>query len=643
MSNVGGQWSGAVEWLWSDRYVSNGLFDDDLILRLETGILLGKNFCPYDKRWKYMQIPDVRKPYLRIEAPPNSQNPHERMIIHLPGDPFLAENVSNIPDGCYTTGDILLEDPPNSGQYLILGRQDDTLVHITGEKTNPVPIEEAIRRSPLVQQVAVVGHNQFCTAALVQLNGEQASKYSKDEIEQKIWQVVEQENKQVPSHSCLVRSLIEILPENQTLPVTHKGNIMRRKINQEFSALIDSVYDKFLNQQQQHRQSNEKPTTGARKERSEWTRDVIRKYLEGKLNSLAQLSDAVKENSSSRSIFDFGVNSLQVVEWRNWICQDICEVPKNFVYEYASIDQMTDALLSYLQSEADPKEQTDPNHYLFTESLIDKYVQLMKAADLPATVDQTRERVFLLTGANGSLGNFIIRDLLSQPSTAVKRVYCLLRGSDTKQRLLESFEQRQLDTSLFSSALDDRLVILSSSMNLSEEHLGQSDAVYEQLQQEVTDIIHSAWKMNFNQTVKDFEQDCIRGVYNLLRLAASKRIQFHFISSIASAGSGLLSEVKEEPLPRRAEVAFAQGYGQSKYVAEHLCWAAMELWSKFAKSMIDVGIVSFLFFVARSSSEHLPCRSSQWRHAAWSLEYHRDGADADLRRCWTAEEDASDW
>ncbi|CAF3376398.1 unnamed protein product [Rotaria sp. Silwood2] len=47
-------------------------------------------------------------------------------------------------------------------------------------------------------------------------------------------------------------------------------------------------------------------------------------------------------------------------------------------------------------------------------------------------------------------------------------------------------------------------------------------------------------------------------------------MQFHFISSAASACSGLLPIVKEEPLLRKAEIALAQGYEKSKYVGEHL-------------------------------------------------------------------------
>ena len=83
--------------------------------------------------------------------------------------------------------------------------------------------------------------------------------------------------------------------------------------------------------------------------------------------------------------------------------------------------------------------------------------------------------------------------------------------------------------------------------------------------------------MNFNQKLKAFEFDCIHDTFNLLKFAGRCGIQFHFVSSIASGGSGVLKVVEEEPLPRRANVALPQGYGQSKYVAEHLCWAAMDL------------------------------------------------------------------
>ncbi|CAF0981994.1 unnamed protein product [Adineta steineri] len=561
------------------------LVDNDVTLlsgygATETGVVLFTNCNPYNKRWKFMQLADIRKPFVRIETPPDAQSPNEKILIHLPNDPYLAENISNTPDGCYVVGDILLEDPPNSGEYRILGRQDDTLVHITGEKTNPIPMEYTIRSSPLIKNVAIIGHNQFCTAALIQLNIEEASNYDFNEIEESVWKIVQEANKEAPSHSRLVRQLVKILPMNKTLFVTHKGNLMRQKINQEYSALISNIYDKFLNQQYQEKQQQQQQQnqTIGEKKQSKWTKATIEKYLEEKLkSSLGNIIDY------SQSIFNFGINSLQIIELRNFICQDIYEIPKNFLYEYSSIDQIAEKLIEFIENGNVQNQEDDPYHYKLTEQIIEKYIHLTKTNEISKNnirKNQMSERVFLLTGANGSLGCFILQNLLNQSQSIVKRVYCLLRGSNTKERLFESFQQRQLDISILTKSLEQqRLIILSSSMNLSEEHFGQSDHVYQELNNNITDIIHSAWKMNFNQTIKDFEYDSILGVYNLLKFSSLNNIQFHFISSISSAGSGLLNIIQEEPLPRKAEIALPQGYGQSKYASEHLCWAAMNFWN----------------------------------------------------------------
>ena len=45
------------------------------ILIIETGLILANNYNPYDKRWKVMELPDIRKPFIRIETPQNAQNP----------------------------------------------------------------------------------------------------------------------------------------------------------------------------------------------------------------------------------------------------------------------------------------------------------------------------------------------------------------------------------------------------------------------------------------------------------------------------------------------------------------------------------------------------------------------------------------
>jgi thioester reductase-like protein len=92
-------------------------------------------------------------------------------------------------------------------------------------------------------------------------------------------------------------------------------------------------------------------------------------------------------------------------------------------------------------------------------------------------------------------------------------------------------------------------------------------------------------------TVRDFEKDGILGTYHLLKLTRKANGRFHFISSVASSGSGIIPIVKEEPLIRRPQLPVAQGYGQSKYVCEHLGAAAKRLWGKFYQ------IVKFLLLI----------------------------------------------
>ena len=80
--------------------------------------------------------------------------------------------------------------------------------------------------------------------------------------------------------------------------------------------------------------------------------------------------------------------------------------------------------------------------------------------------------------------------------------------------------------------------------------------------------------------MRDFEKDGILGTYHLMKLARQSEARFHFISSVASSGSGFVPHVKEERLVRQPQLPVAQGYGQSKYVCEHLCAAADNIWCK---------------------------------------------------------------
>ena len=522
-------------------------------------------------RWQRVRPLRVRDSNIKFVPVESQANIYELSILSR--DPFLAPDFAR--DVSYTPGDLFLEDPPGSGYYIIQGRKDDLLVHTTGEKTNPLPMEQAIRLHPIVKQAVVVGHQRFCCAVLIQLNIEEAFQYELHDIERKVLAAVDEANKDAPMHSRIVRGLVKILPMIKTLPITAKGNVVRKLVDAEYSTIIEEMYERFLNQPKTVHSVQDHSS------KQLWTKDAICVYLQKTVADLVKKPIEVFADYS-KSLYSLAVDSLTTVELRNILSVEFGHLNQNIIYEFSSINALADQLWRIINNEQ-LQTSNDSLHYRETEEIIDKYINLMKMEQNQNTITSENDtindnvnRVILLTGANGSLGSHILIQLLRK--TQVSRIYCLVRGEDATSRLRSALEIRKLDANVLLDT--SRIIVLP--MDLSDDKLGQTLDMYHQLQNEVTDIIHAGWKMDFNMTINEFDRECLQGLYQLLKFAsgpsANLFIRFHFISSISSAGSGLFKEIEEEPLPRQIGIALPQGYGQAKYAGEHICWAAMNLW-----------------------------------------------------------------
>lgn len=518
---------------------------------------------------------------------------HIYELYDMSTDPFLAPDLKT--NEFYSPGDLFLEEPPESNYYIIQGRRDDVLVHTTGEKTTPLPIELVIQQCPLVERAVMLGHQRPCCSVLIQLNIEEAFKHELRDIEQQVFAAVQNANKTAPTHSHIGPALIKILPLAKCLPVTHKGNVIRKQVDLEYGSMIEQMYEKFMNVSEvdngiQHSAQQQI-----------WTRNDICIYLQTTIAHTLNRSVSTFDDYS-KSLFSLSLDSVTAMQLRNMLCHKFGQLEHNFIFEFPSINSLADELLRIVHKQ---QSQTldDPKHYNETEEIIDKYINLMKmrsnenitaASNLKnigsSSSNDQDEHIIMITGANGSLGSHILLKLLNKPQ--VRRIYCLLRGVNAVDRLRHEMQTRKQDTT---ALLDtSRIIILTADLN--DDKLGQTAAMYEQLQHEVTDIIHSAWKMDFNLTIKDFDRESLQGLYCLLKFASNslshRPMRFHFISSVGSAGSGLIEEVKEIPLPRLIGIASDLGYCQAKYAAEHICWAAMDLWGKPIDASNDLPISS---------------------------------------------------
>jgi long-subunit acyl-CoA synthetase (AMP-forming) len=187
------------------------------------GLLNSKRDFATDKAWNWLRAEGLILEYMVMED--RGSNSFE--IIIKDGWPPKID--TNRPDGSFATRDLFLRHEKHHNWYKYIGRLDDTLVQTLGEKTNPVPIELAIRgNSPYVSEAIVFGAGRPQLGCLI-LPSEFGKELSKDReaFLEKIWPVVEEANERAPTHSRLLPEMIDILEYGAQIPMATKMTILR--------------------------------------------------------------------------------------------------------------------------------------------------------------------------------------------------------------------------------------------------------------------------------------------------------------------------------------------------------------------------------------------------------------------------------
>ena len=151
---------------------------------------------------------------------------------------------------------------------------------------------------------------------------------------------------------------------------------------------------------------------------------------------------------------------------------------RNVIFDTANIDRLATHLYALRIDNISPEEDEDEIEEM--EKMIRKYSKLEK--HVPGSTSTPEGHVVVLTGSTGSLGAHVLDSLLAQPD--VRSVYCLVRGENGRERVLEALRQRGLRA----SSDKTRLVALTS--DLSREDLGLSPEMLDELKRKTTIIIH---------------------------------------------------------------------------------------------------------------------------------------------------------
>ncbi|KAJ7623485.1 L-aminoadipate-semialdehyde dehydrogenase [Roridomyces roridus] len=519
------------------------------------GLMNSERDFDTDKDWNWVRSKGLIVDYLVME--PRGNDTFEAVVK----DGYPPKIETNRPDGSYATKDLFQRHPVHSNWYKYIGRLDDTLVHTLGEKTNPVPIELCIRgNSPYVTEAIVFGAGKPQTGCLI-LPSELGKDLGRAEFLDNLWPVVEQANAEAPTHSRLLPEMVEILPYETQIPVATKMSILRPACYAKFKDIIDDVYKRF----EAEGDESSKLRLGSKPE----LEDFI-------MGAIAQALGPAKAANIDRTVdlFAFGVDSLQGTRIRNVLQRELwlggSTLGQNVVYEHPSVAKLAEHILS-LQSGAAAEEED--RHEAQMLAMVDKWVAHLDVHQPPADAASHPQdaRVIVLTGASGSLGAHILHQLVS--SSAVKKVVCLSRAQsheDSLRRIKESMVARRFPLP------GDKL--LSYAANANAPLLGLTEEEYASVRDQVTDVIHNAWPVNFALSLNSYDEH-IGGAVNLINLCLSsprsEPASFYFSSSI-SCRQGADVPICAEDFPDDPSTAAGTGYARSKWVTEKVCQRATQ-------------------------------------------------------------------
>ncbi|KAG5721421.1 Linear gramicidin synthase subunit D [Termitomyces sp. T112] len=516
-----------------------------------------------DGDWAYMKFSDRAK----VRWMPQGDGMFECQFLTTDTHSLPVENLSDVRG--YATSDLWKPHPTKDHLWKIVGRIDDVVIHSSGEKTVPAPMEDIVMSSPYVMGAIIFGRTHDQPGILIEPKAQYAIDITDQTqvagLRKQLWSVIEEANKIAPAFSRIFKEMILFTSTDKPLPRAGKGTVMRKMALRTYDDEIEGLYATV--EQSAKGEDAVPPIT--------WENEHVQIWL---LEQAADIHSG-KTFGISQDLFEQGFDSLSATILRRRIAGALRgskdnstikaaeNITQNTIYTYPSIETLTTFLVRLV---ADPEGfQDGRNAKAEIEAMIEKYSDGLDSS--PSDFSVPKNKVILLTGSTGNLGSQILADLLLDPS--VERVYALNRASTGSASILERHTERFKDKGLDIKLLQSRrLALVEGDATLSR--LGLSDQLYNEIKDSVTVIIHNAWRLDFNLSLSSFEPN-VRGTRKLIDFARSgphpESIRFLFTSSVASAQSWGQPEVLfPEQILMDAAIAVGNGYGEGKYVSERL-------------------------------------------------------------------------
>jgi hypothetical protein len=206
--------------------------------RTETGLILSSAYrAREDKAWNYLRPPAHVVPYIMFK--PVDDEKYECVV--LDGHRGKTMSNSNDPSNSWHTNDLFIPHPTLPNAWKFVGRMDDRITLVNGEKVLPLSIEARIRQNSLVTEAVVFGIDREVPGLLL-FRELGTSHLEEKEFFDQVWPNIEYANSHAESFSQINREMVAVLPPDVECPLTDKNSIKRGLIYEEFAPVIDAIY-----------------------------------------------------------------------------------------------------------------------------------------------------------------------------------------------------------------------------------------------------------------------------------------------------------------------------------------------------------------------------------------------------------------
>ncbi|KAJ7753642.1 hypothetical protein DFH07DRAFT_921322 [Mycena maculata] len=551
--------------------------------------------------WEYFRFPDL----VTAEMIPHGDNTFELVMV---SNEFCRPSVLNTRVAgidAYATSDLMVPHPDKKGYWKIYGRADDQIMHSTGEKTNPGPLETMFNQDPHVLSSVMFGRGYFQAGVLVDpkppFKFDPSDTIKLAEFRNMVWPTVMRMNEFAPQHSRLFKEMILVAKPQKPFTYTAKMTVRRQAVIANYEEEIIALYDTV-----------DQTASLSIPALVQWDPDSIFDFVR---DAVCNVMDA--HLGDDEDIFQHGCDSLQATWIRNCLLRALREMAQldtrqktdNFVYEYPTISRLAQFIFGIASGKGDQDVSITSKSNVMLE-MVAKYSQDFATHTGARQLPPSTEKVVIVTGTTGELGCYLLSVLLADDN--VDRVYAINRSSPWEPALRDRQARGLLERGLDTSILDSpKLLLLAGDTARSGFDLPIS--LYQQgshttfMQECVTHIVHTAWPVDFNLALRSFDPN-IKGLRELLDFSLGSPYAepptFLYASSI-----GLFQNVNETDSLREttvgSEVAIGSGYSESKWVGEQILSTAAEC-TALKPVIIRIGQLSGGINGAWNTHEWLP-------------------------------------